>query len=176
MTATRGCEAAEHERVVARIEAVVRDLIDIDLADEVLRADEPGFLVPGQIAGVEEPPAAEADDHHDAVGVVRAVALLLAGGGADRRVLGRIGRRIDELLLAAEERELQLRRARAVGLLERQRHAGLHDVPLLDLQLEIGLARIVGHALELAVVVEIADRQAGRRASARRRNGRRDSA
>ena len=68
----------DEDRVVAHVEAVVVDLIDIDRADAVDRSDERGLSVPREVAAVEEAEAAEVEPKGDAVCVVAWVLRLFA--------------------------------------------------------------------------------------------------
>ena len=133
---------------------MVGHLIDVDGAGAIHRRREIVLHVPGQIAGVEESPVAEAQEHHDAVGVVGEVDRLALGVGG--KFIGlRVCGRVDEVLATAEASKGELRGA--VVLLERNFVAGVDHQALIALGGEIFRRRFITRDVLIGVVVDRVD-------------------
>jgi hypothetical protein len=89
--------------VIAGLEAVVIDLVEVDFAREVVRSDEAFFDVPGEVATIEEAEVAEAEEEDEAVGVVGFVFGLVGGECWVVRVCGCAGRGGDHFLIGGED-------------------------------------------------------------------------
>ena len=68
-----GGESFDEERVVADIEAVMVDVVDVYGGEDVFGADEFGFGVPGEVAAVEHVEVAVLEDEDEDIGVVAGV-------------------------------------------------------------------------------------------------------
>ena len=58
---------------VGQVESVVVDQIEVDRADEIVRADEGNFLGLGQVAEIQEAEIAEGDKDAGSAGILRVV-------------------------------------------------------------------------------------------------------
>ena len=130
-----GRDGLDEARVVAHVEAVVVDLIDIDGADEVVGGDEFGLEVPGEVAAVEEAEVAELEDEGGAVGVVGHVLGLLGDFEFQRVFAHLVGARGDELLVGDEAAEFEFG---TVGLLEGKGVAGFEGDAAVGLDVAVG--------------------------------------
>ena len=83
-----GVERGEQAGMIAHIEAVMGDLVEIHLGDPDLGPDQLRFSVPSQVAAVEETEVPEAQDPGGAVGVVGGVGGLEGGGEFRQSVPG----------------------------------------------------------------------------------------
>ena len=130
-----GGDGLDEARVVADVEAVVVDLIDIDGTDKVVGSDELGLEIPGEVAAVEETEVAVLEHEGGAVGVVGHVLGLLRDFEFQRVLTHLVGAGSDEFLIGDEAAEFKFG---AVGLLEREGVAGLEGDAAVGLEVAIG--------------------------------------
>ena len=91
----------QDDGVVATVETVVRDLVNIDFAKQIVRTNELHFLIPSQIAAIEKAKLAKINQHHNAIGVIGTVAVLLFACSAMFCVGGVARLWFDEMLSSA---------------------------------------------------------------------------
>ena len=146
------------------------DLIHVHFADDVERHDERLLGAERGVAAVEEAEVAVLEEQHDGVGVVGFVLGLRLGLRGEGVFAALVGARGDDLLIRAEDAEVELRVAGDVRLDKRDGVAGLDGDALLHLGLAVGLAQerpaqvlrvAVGAGLGEALVVERADGHEG---------------
>ena len=132
------------------------DLIDIHLADAVDGADQFLLHIPGEIAAVIKAKRAEREQKHDAVGIVARISRFAARVFAIR-TLGRIGRRIDEMLPRGQTGNLH-RRPNPIGILERNLIPRIDHDSLIALEVQILLTRPFPPLFKHTIVIHVADR------------------
>ena len=75
-----GGQCLKQCRVVASVKSMVSHLVDVNFgANDVCRANQGGFDVPGEVSGVKESEISQFEEHDHAVGVVRVVVGFLIG-------------------------------------------------------------------------------------------------
>ncbi len=114
--------------------AVMGDLVQVDRADPVDRADQGLLDIPGQVAAIEEVERLEPDPKRQTAGVVAGVGLLVVGCLDTQRV-GRSGRR-DHLASRGEHNHLDA--------VQRQSVAGAEGLAPPVAHLPVGEAQRVG--------------------------------
>lgn len=151
--------------MIAGLKAVVIDLIEINLAREVVGSDESLFDVPREITTVEEAEVTEAEEEDKAVRIVRGIFGFVAGQCGIVRVNRKVGLCRNESLVGSED--LYRQGCGARELLEREGIAGRENDALFDFGVAIGAGRecpaglvaaLVWNLFREALVVEAADR------------------
>ena len=65
-----GREGADEQGIIAHVQAVMADLVNIHDTHQINRANQVSLNVPSEITAIEEAKAAEFEQGHDAVGII----------------------------------------------------------------------------------------------------------
>ena len=144
-----GRQYLEQGRVIARIQPVMGDLVNVHRrADDVPGADQQWLDVPCKVSGVEETEIAEFKERHNAVGVVGSILRMGLGKRvadafrrrAERSLQGRMaGNRLNGGQFLFCRQASQSNRGGAGHVFKRNPLSGNKDFSLADFHLSVGL-------------------------------------
>ncbi len=101
-------DSAHDDWIVAGIESMMRNLVHIHRSDEIERVYQLSFLIPSQVACVEEAKVTQREQHHDRVGIVATVTIFRAMLTADLTIVARADQLgVDKLFARAQAKQLQ---------------------------------------------------------------------